>query len=441
MVRRSRALWFGALAALFVGAISFSAGIYVEFLWGNTLPLANILGPANRVQYSTPNDLKKDFNVYWESWNLVEHNFYRKAPLNERDMVYSSIEGMFKSLGDEYTFFQRPDDAEKARVWMSGEWEGIGAYIEWKDKQLVIIAPIEDSPAQKAGIQPGDIILKIDGSDLAPQLVDLDASAATEKAGSLIRGPKGTTVKLTVMRPSTKQQLEFAVVRASLPQISVRGKLLDGNVGYIQLTQFSATTTAQLDKALTKLLQQHPKSLILDLRNNPGGLLTSAQEVIGRFVNGGTALYEQYGNGSTEEKSVIRSAGDPKAFDIPMVVLINNGSASAAEIVAGALRDRGRAILLGEKSFGKGSVQTIQQLSDTSSARITIAHWLTPNHDEIHKIGLTPKYVVPAATDTKYEVKLPQQLPFDPASVKDAQLWWAIRALTTEQAPPVALAK
>jgi carboxyl-terminal processing protease len=436
MVRTSRAVWWGALTALLVGIVAFGSGMAVALYWGNTLPMAAWIGPASAAQLTTPGDIRQDFKVYWETWNLVEKNFYRRAPLQHQQMVYASIQGMLKSLGDDYTVFQPPDVAEQSRVWMSGEWEGIGAYIEWKNGQLAIIAPIEGSPAEQAGLKPGDIVLKVDDAELSPQLAKLDANAATEKARGMIRGPKGTNVKLTILRPGTKEQLVLTIKRAALPEISVRGKMLDNGVAYIQLTTFTGTTTSQLDKALKALLPKHPRSIILDLRNNPGGLVTSAQEVIGRFVNGGTALYEQFGNGTTEEKAVLRSTTDPKAFDVPMVVLINGGSASAAEIVAGALRDRQRATMIGEKSFGKGSVQSIEQLSDNSSARITIAHWLTPAHAEIHKIGIMPKYVVPMATDEKYHVSLPQVLPVDPTSTNDSQLWWAIKVLTTKETPP-----
>jgi carboxyl-terminal processing protease len=218
----------------------------------------------------------------------------------------------------------------------------------------------------------------------------------------------------------------------------VQHKLLDNGVAYIQLSQFTGTTTGQLDKALETLLPQNPKGLILDLRNNPGGLLPAAREVVGRFIGEGVALYEEFGNGRVDELPVLRSGDDPRAFDIPMIVLVNNGSASASEIVAGALRDHERAILLGEKTFGKGSVQSVNQLSDGSSARITIAQWLTPDKHLIHKVGITPQHAVPFDAAEQYQVVLPQKRPIDPASVNDAQLWWAIKMLTSGEAPPPA---
>ena len=438
MVRKSRAIWWGAAASLLVGIVAFSSGMVVALYWGGTMPLAGVVGPSSAARLSTPGDLRKQFAVYWETWNLVERSFYRTQPLDQREMVYASIEGMLKSLDDDATVFQRPELAQETRVQMSGEWEGIGAYVESKDGQIAIVAPIEDSPAERAGIEAGDIILAVDDNELAPILAELETSEATQKAVSLIRGPKGSAVKLRVLRPKTGARLEFVITRDTLPNISVRGRMLDQQIAYIQISEFNGTTTAQLDKALDRLLPEQPRGIILDLRNNPGGLLTTAREVLGRFLDGGTALYEEFGNGTIDEMSVLRSSNAPRAFDLPLIVLQNGGSASASEIVAGALRDRGRATLLGEKSYGKGSVQSVERLSDDSSARITIAHWLTPSRTEIHKLGLMPDYSVAPSDDERYKLSLPKLLPNDPETVNDAQLWWALTSLTTDQRPAAA---
>jgi carboxyl-terminal processing protease len=436
MVRTSRTFWWSLFASLVVGAISFVSGVLVTLYWGETLPFASIVGPASALQGTTPAEVRRNFDVYWETWNLVERNFYRKAPLNHQAMVYGSIEGMLKSLGDDYTFFQRPEEAAKTRASMAGTFEGIGAYIEATDGKIRIVAPLEGSPAERAGLQPGDIVVKVDDAELTPLIAKLDASAATQKAISLIRGPKGTTVKILVLRPPANRPLTIAITRDAVPEISVQSKVLKSGVAWIALSGFKGTTTDELDKVLRTVLVTQPKGIVLDIRNNGGGLLETAQEVLGRFLNGGTALYEQFGDGRQEEKPVLRAGNDPRAFDVPMVVLINGGSASASEIVAGALRDRGRATLLGEKSFGKGSVQSVERLSDNSLARITIAHWLTPSKAEIHKIGIMPKYLVPYSTDARYHLDLPQKLPTDPPSVNDSQLWWAIKLLTTKESPP-----
>ena len=440
MVRTSRALWWGTLASLVFGLAGFASGLAVALNWGYTMPLANILGPARGAQIATPGDLRQDFKVYWEVWNLVERSFYRTDPLQQQEMVYASIEGMLKSLGDDYTFFQRPVEAEQTRAAMSGTFEGIGAYIEAKEGRILILAPIQGSPAERAGILPGDVVLKVDDAELAPLVADLDAGEATQKAVSLIRGPKGTPVKLMVLRPLSGEEIEFMITRDAIPETSVQAKMLEGDVAWIQLTGFNGTTTSELDKALRTILPQKPRGIVLDIRNNGGGLLTTAQEVLGRFLNGGTALYEEFSNGTIEEKPVLRAGDAPKVFDIPMVVLTNSGSASASEIVAGALRDRGRAILVGEKSFGKGSVQSVERLSDNSSARITIARWLTPERTEIHKIGITPDHLVPYTAEEQYRLPLPPRWASDATSVSDSQLWWAVKLLTTDETPPAVTA-
>jgi carboxyl-terminal processing protease len=214
--------------------------------------------------------------------------------------------------------------------------------------------------------------------------------------------------------------------------------MLDDGVAYIQITEFKATTTQLLDDALRELLPQHPRSIVLDLRNNPGGFLTTAQEVLGRFYDG-VALYEKQNDGVVRELKTIAGPADVRLYDQPIVVLINGGSASAAEIVAGALRDRrAHTSLLGEKSFGKGSVQNIHQLRDGSSARITIAHWVTPDRAEIHTIGITPQYMVAAADDAQFTVPCVAERspPAGGQACADAQLFWGLRLLGG--APPPA---
>jgi len=435
MVRTSRAVAAGVLVGSLVVALAFIAGLAVALRWGDSLPqpLVAALEPVSGTRASAPAGVRDRFGVFWEVWNKVDSKFYRTEPLDYQAMTYGAIRGMLQSLGDDYTVFEEPIDAEQSRERMSGQFEGIGAYVEWKDGKLLIVSPIEESPAEKAGILPGDQVLKVDGKELAPRLEGLDAAEAAREAARIIRGPKGSTVELTIFRSSSNETLQIPIVRDAIPLISVRAKLLDSNLAYVSVSGFNETTTAELDRALEEVLAAKPAGLILDLRNNPGGLLASAQEVLGRFVRDGVALREQFSSGRVEELPV--SSKDVGAYDIPMVVLINNGSASASEIVAGALRDHERALLLGEKTFGKGSVQAVEQLSDGSSVRITIARWLTPDGAEIHKVGIEPDYYVPLLQEEQYKVELPQKRPSDAASVNDAQLWWAIKLLTGDQRP------
>ncbi|GAC1637598.1 MAG: S41 family peptidase [Herpetosiphon sp.] len=388
------------------------------------------------VRRSSPATIKKDFDIYWQAWDLVDQSFYRDKSLDRRKMIYASIAGMMHSLGDDYTFFQEPDEASKTREQLDGQFEGIGAYIVFKDGHIVISAPIEGSPAEKAGILANDIVLRVDGNDLTQQVAQLDADGATKQAIKLIRGPRGSNVKLSILRPATQQMIEISIRRDNVPLITVHVKRLINDVAYIQITQFEGTTIQQLDKAIQDLMTQHLHGIVLDLRNNPGGLLESAQQVLGRFINDGPALFERFGNGEEKRFDVQRPTTSPSLLQPPMVVLINNASASASEIVAGALRDHNRATLLGEKTFGKGSVQTVARLADGSSARITIARWLTPNKQQIHKIGIMPGEYVPFSNEPRYRVDLPVGKMPEPDHTDDSQLFWAIRELATNEHPP-----
>ncbi len=435
MIRKSRALAQTVLVAVVVGVAAFVGGIVVALRWGNTLPLSITTNQTASAQRTTPANLQADFVVFWEVWNLIDRKFYHTEPLDRQKMVYGAINGMLRSLGDDYTVFEDPDAAANTRERLSGQFEGIGAYIDYVDGALTIVSPIEGSPAEKAGIQAMDIVVKVDGAELTPLLNGLDRTEATSKAASLIRGPKGSTVHITVLRHASDETLEFPIVRDAVPVVSVRAKMLPNNVAYIQVSEFKETTTGEFDQALNDLLAQQPTGIVLDLRNNPGGLVATAQDILGRFLPDGTALIEEFGDNRTQTFPVQRNSDAPAVFDLPMVVLVNGGSASASEIVAGALRDRGRATLVGEKTFGKGSVQGIERLSGGASARITIAHWLTPNRTEIHKVGIEPQQYVPFSDDAQYQVTLPQRRAGDPANVNDSQLWWAIKTLTTGEQP------
>jgi len=418
-----------------VGIAAFAGGIVVALRWGDTLPLSLTSNQTASAQRTTPANLEADFAVFWEVWNLVDRKFYHTEPLDRQKMVHGAIDGMLRSLGDDYTVFEDPDAAANTRERLSGQFEGIGAYIDYVDGALTIVSPIEGSPAEKAGLQAQDVVVKVDGAELAPLLSGLDQTEARSKAASLIRGPKGSPVHLTVRRPASNELLEFDIVRDAVPVVSVRAKVLPNNVAYLQISEFKETTTAEFDRALNELLAQQPTGIVLDLRNNPGGLVSTAQDILGRFLPDGTALIEEFGDKRTQTFAVQRNSDAPAAFDTPLVVLVNGGSASASEIVAGALGDRGRATLMGEKTFGKGSVQGIERLSGGASARITIAHWFTPNRTEIHEVGIEPGYYVPFSDDPQYLVPLPQHRAGDPADVNDAQLWWAIKTLTTDERP------
>jgi carboxyl-terminal processing protease len=441
MVRTSRALIAGTVAAIVVGLLAFASGWVTARIVGFT-PIDTFISSlsSQRAQQETPADVREEFAVFWQVWELVDSEFYHEQPLEDQQIVYGAIRGMLGALEDEYTTFQEPDVAAQSRESMQGKFEGIGAYLRVQDGEIAIDKPFRESPAERAGLRSGDVVVAIDGVALGPLIEGLDDNAATAKAAAQIRGPKGTLVTLTIRRPPSSETFDLAITRDEVPIISVNAELLDGGVAYIQITEFKATTTQLLDQALRELVPQNPTSVVLDLRNNPGGYLTTAQEVLGRFYEG-VALYEEERDGVVKELRTISAPDDTRLFDLPMVVLINGGSASAAEIVAGALRDeRPNTTLLGETSFGKGSVQNIHQLRDGSSARITIARWLTPDRDAIHRLGITPEYEVVASEEPQFTVPCvaEKQPPAGLASCSDAQLSWGLSLLQGSAPPPPA---
>jgi carboxyl-terminal processing protease len=292
-----------------------------------------------------------------------------------------AIEGMLTVLDDPHTRYLSPQDEATSRERMDGEFQGIGAEVESTDGNVVIVSPIVDSPAEAAGLLPGDIIRAADGVDLT----DMDLIEAV----SLVRGPAGTAVTLLIERGDT--QFEVAITRDVVALTSVRSEMLDEGLAYIRLTQFGYRSTEEMSAALTDLMAQNPSGLILDLRRNPGGGLDTVVDIADEFLAEGIVLAEDFGNGRVK---TFESTNKGQAEDIPLVVLIDEGSASASEVLAGAIRDRQRGILIGQTSFGKGTVQTWHALSNNGGIRITVARWLTPDENWVNEIGLEPDYLI-----------------------------------------------
>lgn len=337
--------------------------------------------PAPRVAPSAapPADLDQAFGIFWEVWKLVQQEYYGEIP-SPQTVAYGAIRGALQTLGDPYTSFIEPKIARILQEDASGQFEGIGALVRMnRDNKLEIVRTFEGSPAQRAGLRAGDLVIKVNGQSIVGYSI--------YEAIALIRGPAGTSVTLTVERPGEREPFEVTVTRARITIPVVEARMLPQGVAYIQLFDFSAQATRQLQEQLKALLAQNPRGLILDLRDNPGGFLDQAIQVADLFLDEGVVAYERTRDG---EERVFRSkSGDP-GEKIPMVVLVNAGSASASEIVAGALQDRGRARLVGERTFGKGSVQLSHTLSDGSELRVTIARWFTPKNQAIHGQGLNP---------------------------------------------------
>lgn len=436
-VRLLRAIGF-SIALLLAG---FGAGWVSSTLLGGQLPLpanvARFLGPGLIANQSTPASLRSQFGVFWETWNLVDSEFYGRSNIDHTRMVQGAIKGMLASLQDQYTTYQEPDLAAQTNDYMRGTLAGIGAYLRVNDGRIYLQKVFPGSPAERAGLKKDDEIAKVDDVDIPTVIAGLDTNQASVKAMKLLRGEEGTQVRVTYRRAGAVAPVQVTITRATIVVPSVESATIAGGLAYIRVSEFKSNTTDEFDRALRALLPAKPRGLILDLRNNPGGYLVNAQEMLGRLYSG-VALYEETGAGEIRALHTIDGETDVRAYDLPLVVLINAGSASASEIVAGALRDsRPNTFLLGEKSFGKGSVQNIHTLSDGGSARITFAHWLTPNRTAIHKVGITPGYIVPYtehATDTAPCIA-DRTPPAGRTTCADSQLASAIRLLSTDARP------
>lgn len=346
---------------------------------------------------ATPQNLQTLFKPFWEAWQII-HQQYVDQPVDDTKLMEGAIRGMIDSLGDAHSTYMDPQTYKDASSQLAGSYEGIGAVVDTTGKFLTIVSDFPGSPAEKAGIQSGDQIVAVDHQDMTginPELVR-----------QKVIGPAGTTVHLTIERAAQTKQLEFDITRAKIDVASASGKMLDNGVGYVQITTFGENTTRELNATLKTLMAQNPKGLILDLRDNGGGYLQTAVEVVSQFQGSGTVLYEQYGDGTKKPYTVIPGG---QATKIPMVVLINEGTASASEITAGALQDYGRAKLVGVISYGKGSVQNWVPISNNQGAvRITIARWLTPKERQIDKKGLTPDVYVQRTADDRKAGRDPQ---------------------------------
>jgi carboxyl-terminal processing protease len=332
---------------------------------------ASIEKPSN-----VPKELEEQFEPFWNTYKAVQEEFYYR-PVDSQQMIYGAAKGMLESLGDPYTTFLTPKENENVKTTMQGNFEGVGMWFEKRNDLPTVVAPIPNTPADRAGIRAKDIILAVDGRDITQM--------TTDQIASLIRGPAGTKVRLTLKRGDQIFDVELTRARIEVPAVLLHWVGDNADIAHIEVNIFGDKTTREFDAALQQALDKKAKGIILDLRNNGGGWVVAAQAMLGRFLpEGSIAFYESRKADGSDDRPQYVIADGPKAYDIPLVVLVNGGTASASELVAGALQDYGRAKLIGEQTFGKGTEQHVHEWDDGSSARITFAHWLTPKKRDIN---------------------------------------------------------
>lgn len=342
-----------------------------------------------------------DFSLFWKAWNILNKKSIYAKEINDQDRVWGAISGLASSLGDPYTVFFPPKENKSFNEEILGSFSGIGAEIGIKEGILTVIAPLKDTPAWKSGIKSGDKIIKINEINSNDMTVD--------EAIDLIRGPAGSTVKLTVLRLGENETREFAVTRENIAIPTLDTELRDDGIFVIKLYSFSENSDNLFKEAIIKFIDSKSDKLILDLRGNPGGYLSSAVNIGSWFIEEGkTILSEDFADGRSPK--IYRSRG-PRLFtdELSFVVLVDGGSASASEILAGALKEHGIATLVGEKTFGKGSVQELVKITDDTSLKVTVANWLTPNGTSISPEGLVPDIIMPY-TLKDYDAKKDPQM-------------------------------
>ncbi len=326
-----------------------------------------------------------DLALFWTVWNELTDRYVDVDAIDPKEMVYGSIKGMVESLGDDYTVFMTPEESERFTASLDGTLEGIGAELTVEDQNLVIVSPLRDSPAEKAGLLPGDLIFKVDG-ELTAEMTLFDAIMH-------IRGEKGTTVVLTIIREKLSEPFDVSMVRDSIDLESVTVEKMDNGIVYLSINQFNDKTIEKFNQAISEMLLNEPSGLIIDLRYNGGGYLDIAVDMLSYLLPSNTEAVKIKQRNSADDTTMYTN-GNPKLLNVPLVILVNEGSASASEIVAGAIQAHERGVVMGTQTFGKGTVQEVEMFLDGSSIRITIAKWFTPDNRNINEVGLDPDIII-----------------------------------------------
>src|SRR3989339_599240 len=329
--------------------------------------------------YNKTHSSEVEFEQYWDVWDKIKQN-YVKQPVDDVALFYGSLEGLVAGLGDPYSTYFPPAKAQEFTRDLSGEFEGIGAEIGLRDDQLIIIAPLPGSPAEQAGLHTGDKIMAIDGQDT----VDMSVEEAVLK----VRGKRGTEVTLAITDNGLETLHDVVIVRDTISVSSVTWEKKQNDIVYLRVGYINDNTWQEFDKAVKDILLESPKGIVLDVRNNPGGYLDTSVRIAAEWIDKGVIVRERFNSG--KEDTYGAEEGKHRFVGIPTVVLIDGGTASGAEIIAGALQDYGVATIIGETTFGKGSVQEFEVLSDGSALKLTVAEWLTPKERQINDVGITP---------------------------------------------------
>ncbi|MBI2939556.1 MAG: S41 family peptidase [Chloroflexi bacterium] len=397
---------------------------------------------ARVMPVSTPGaGVRDQFEIFWQAWHLVEANYVDRQAVNPRTMTYGAIRGMLDSLDDDgHTRFLTPEDLRLEESSLNGRFEGIGAEVTQRAGRPVIVAPLEGSPAERAGIRPGDTIVQVDGADVS----DLTLTELVTR----IRGPRGTSVRITVQRrpgqpgdPVDRAPLEVSIVRDEIRVAAVSWSLVPGTAfAHVRIGQFSQTVDSELEQTLREARRAGAEGIILDLRNNPGGLLEGAIAVTSEFVRSGNVLLQEDKEGNRRAFPV---KGNGVATDLPVAILVNEGTASASEIVAGAIQDHRRGTVIGQKTFGTGTVLSQLPLNDGSALLLGTAQWLTPNGRVIWKHGIAPDITIPVAAEG--ELITPRQLrqmtTEEVRASGDAQFSEAVKVLRLYREMPVGVGR
>lgn len=393
---------FTILVALLTFILGWQVGHRdLNLRWENYHPTISITNKT------PPENIKVDFKLFWDTWDLISQHYLEKKALDPQKLFYGAIQGMVAAVGDPYTVFLPPDQQKSTKEELEGSFNGVGIELGFneakppsdgsKDKRLVVIAPLDGTPAEKAGIKPGDIILAIDTTNTI--------GMSLPEAVNLIRGPKGSDVTLTIFRDGEAKDIkltrETIVVRSV--DVSFKDTKSNKKVAYIKLSRFGERTADEWNEGVTKVLSEGVSGVILDVRNNPGGFLDGAVYISSEFLESGDVVLQENSQGQRITYKVNRQG---KLLNLPLVVLINKGSASASEIVAGAMQDRKKALLVGEKSFGKGTIQEAKDLPGNTGVHITTAKWLTPSGRWVNSTdGLDPDVKI-TSPDLQFEKAL-----------------------------------